>query len=178
MMESMWRRLSCLTALVDAAPNKTLGRTALMKLLFLLTTIKDVPLGYRFRMYNYGPFDSEVLSDIDYAARLDALSVDMVRYVSGYEYYIRPGPAADEIIDRDKPFVDMHRKDIEWIIGNFASSSAGRLEMLSTIVYVKHKLEVSSTDDLIRVVNEIKPRFSEEMIRVDVDEFRKVGVLV
>ena len=50
--------------------------------------------------------------------------------------------------------------------------------MLSTIVYVSHKLEVSTTDDLIRVVNEIKPRFSEEMIRVDVDEFRKVGVLV
>ena len=74
-----------------------------MKLLFLLTTIKDVPLGYRFRMYNYGPFDSEVLSDIDYAARLDALSVDMERYVNGYEYYIRPGPAADEVIDRDKP---------------------------------------------------------------------------
>ena len=178
MMESMWRRLSCLTALVDGAPNQTLGRTALMKLLFLLTTVKDVPLGYRFRMYNYGPFDSEVLSDIDYAARLDALSVDMVRYVNGYEYYIRPGRAVDEIIDRDKPFVDMHRQDIDWIIANFASSSAGRLEMLSTIVYVNHKLEVSSTDDLIRVVNEIKPRFSEEVTRVDVDKFRRVGVLV
>ena len=46
MTESMWRRLSCLTALVDAASDQTLGRTALMKLLFLLTTIKDVPLGY------------------------------------------------------------------------------------------------------------------------------------
>ena len=88
MMERMWRRLAFLTALIDAAPNQTLGRTALMKLLFLLTTIKSVPLGYRFRMYNYGPFDSEVLSDIDYAARLEALSVDMVRYKNGYAYNI------------------------------------------------------------------------------------------
>ena len=50
--------------------------------------------------------------------------------------------------------------------------------MLSTIVYVNHKLEVSSTDDLIRVVKEVKPPFSKEAIRLDVDEFRKVGVLV
>ena len=177
MMESMWRRLAFLTALVNAAPNQTLGRTVLMKLLFLLTTIEDVPLGYRFRMYNYGPFDSEVLSDVDYAARLDALSVDMVRYVNGYAYNIRSGPAADNIIDRDKQFVDRHWKKMQWIIDNFASSSAGRLEMLSTIVYVNHKLEVSSTDELIRVVKEIKPRFSEDAIRVDVDEFRKVGVV-
>ena len=34
MMESVWRRLAFLTALVDAAPNQTLRRTALMKPLF------------------------------------------------------------------------------------------------------------------------------------------------
>ena len=34
MMESVWRRLAFLTALVDAAPNQTLRRTALMKLMF------------------------------------------------------------------------------------------------------------------------------------------------
>ena len=44
--------------------------------------------------------------------------------------------------------------------------SMGALEMLSTFVYVNHKLEVSSTGDLIRVVKEIKPRFSEETTRV------------
>ena len=178
MIESMWRRLAIMAALVSAAPDQTLGRTALMKLLFLLTTISDVPLGYHFRMYTYGPFDSEVLSDVDYAARLDALSVDMERYTNGYAYLIRPGEAIDGIMYRDKPFVEKHRSEIQWIIDNFASSSAGRLEMLSTIIYVNHKLEVSSNDDLTRAVKEMKPRFSEEAIQANVDELRGMGVLV
>ena len=178
MTESMWRRLAIVAALVSAAPDQTLGRTALMKLLFLLTTIRDVPLGYRFRMYTYGPFDSEVLSDVDYAARLDALSVDMERYVGGYAYLIRPGNAIERIIHRDKPFVEKYRTEIQWTIDNFATSSAGRLEALSTIIYVNRKLEVSRNEDLTRVVKEMKPRFSEDTIQANVDELRGMGVLV
>ena len=40
-----------LTSLVKSAPNKP-GRTALMKFAYLLQTIRGVPLGYRFRLYN------------------------------------------------------------------------------------------------------------------------------
>ena len=178
MIDSMWRRLAILTALVSAAPDQTLGRTALMKLLFLLTTIGDVPLGYRFRMYTYGPFDSEVLSDIDYAARLDALSVEMERHVNGYVYLIRPGREIDGIMSRGKQFLDRYEHEIRWTIENFATSSAGRLEMLSTIIYVNNKLDVSSNDDLARVVREMKPRFSEDMIRASVDDLQRLGVLV
>ena len=178
MIESMWRRLAIVATLVSAAPDQTLGRTALMKLLFLLTTIKDVPLGYRFRMYTYGPFDSEVLSDVDYAARLDALSVEMERHVNGYAYLIRPGEAIDGIMYRAKEFLDRYGNEIQWTIDNFVTSSAGRLEMLSTIIYVNNKLEVSSNDDLARVVKEMKPRFSEETIRASVGELQEMGVLV
>ena len=129
-------------------------------------------------MYTYGPFDSEVLSDVDYAARLDALSVEMERHVNGYAYLIRPGKAIDGIMYREKQFLDRYGREIQWTIDNFAASSAGPLEMLSTIIYVNSKLEVSSNDDLSRVVKEMKPRFSEETIRASVDELQEMGVLV
>ena len=51
-------------------------------------------------MYTYRPFDSEVLSDVDYAAPFDALSVEIERYPNGYRYVIQPGSAAQDIMER------------------------------------------------------------------------------
>lgn len=48
-------RRAVLTALVKRAP-KSPGRTALMKFAYLLQAVRNVPLGYRFRLYNYGPY--------------------------------------------------------------------------------------------------------------------------
>ena len=46
-------RTAVLTALVTRAP-KSPGRTALMKFAYLLQMVRGVPLGYRFRLRNYG----------------------------------------------------------------------------------------------------------------------------
>ena len=177
MKDTMWNKLGLLTALVRQAPAQTLGRTALMKLLFLLTAVRDVPLGYRFQMYTYGPFDSEVLSDVDYAARLDALSVEIERYTNGYGYIIQPGQAADTIMDRARPFLDAHQSDINWVVGSFASLSAVDLELLSTIVYVDREHRVSTLDDVISTVHEIKPRFDRTTIRQQAERLQEVGIV-
>jgi uncharacterized protein YwgA len=58
-----WLRLGILSELVARSNNK-LGRTALMKLAFLLQTVRGVPLGYHFRLYTYGPYDGDVLDDL------------------------------------------------------------------------------------------------------------------
>ena len=55
-------RMCILTTLVKRAP-KPPGRTALMKFAYLLQTIRGIPLGYRFRLYNYGLYDEQVLTD-------------------------------------------------------------------------------------------------------------------
>lgn len=177
MNDTVWHTLALLTALVQKAPQPTLGRTALMKLLFLLTAVRDVPVGYRFRMYTYGPFDAEVLSDVDYAARLDALSVEIERYPNGYGYLIGLGPQAQAIMDRGRPFLDEHRGDIDWVSRNFASRSAVDLELLSTIVYVNREHGVSSLDEIVDIVNDIKPRFSKESIRQEAERLQKTGAV-
>ncbi len=177
MNDTIWHTPALLAALVQGAPQRTLGRTALMKLLFLLTAVRDVPVGYRFRMYTYGPFDAEVLSDVDYAARLDVLSIEAERYPNGYGYLIRLGPEAQTIMDRARPFLDEHRRDIDWVTGNFASLSAVDLELLSTIVYVNRKHRVSSLDEIVDIVKDIKPRFSKESIRQETKRLQETDVV-
>ena len=176
MNEKMRCRQALLAALVNQAPDQRLGRTALMKLLFLLTTVRDVLVGYRFRMYTYGPFDSEVLSDVDYAARLEALAVEIERYPNGYGYVIRPGRAADRIMSIGREFLDKHRDDIDWVIRYFAPRKAVDLELLSTIVYVDREHGMRSIEEVARVVNEIKPRFAVSEIEEEAKRLQEADV--
>ena len=46
MTKAMRRRIAILIDLVERAPDQTLGRTAIVKLLYLLTTVRNVALGY------------------------------------------------------------------------------------------------------------------------------------
>ena len=54
-------RTAILARMVKVAPGQTLGRTQVMKLFYFLQELKGVWLGYDFRLFTYGPFDSEVL---------------------------------------------------------------------------------------------------------------------
>ena len=61
-------------------PNQRLGRTQVMKLLYFLQELKGIPLGYDFRLFNYGPFDSEVLSDLSLACSSNAIVEETVLF--------------------------------------------------------------------------------------------------
>jgi hypothetical protein len=81
-----WRlRIGVLTDLVARSPSR-LGRTALMKLAYLLQTVKGAPLGYNFRLYTYGPFDGDVLNDIRQAESMHAIVSTMIPFDGGGGY--------------------------------------------------------------------------------------------
>ena len=69
--EQLWFRLDLLCTLIDQAPGR-LGRTAIMKLAYLLQTVKCLPLGYDFRLHTYGSFESDVLNDLGSAESWDS----------------------------------------------------------------------------------------------------------
>ena len=70
-------RIATLVAIAERRPG--LGRTALMKICYLLQTLGDVPLGYHFTLYSYGPFDSDVLADLASAEVLGGVSSRVVQ---------------------------------------------------------------------------------------------------
>jgi uncharacterized protein len=154
-------RLAVIAALVDAAPG-ILGRTALMKLTYALQTVFNVPLGYDFKIYTYGPFDAQVLEDLAYAERLGAIDCSAVHYADGYRYILRPGAKIQEVEQLGAPELDGHRKTIVRVVQQFGSRTAGDLEMIGTIIFVdrayRKKGETVPLRQLAERVRSIKPR--------------------
>src|ERR1700723_3361381 len=77
-------RTSIIGGIARGKQGGQLGKTAVMKLLHLLQDGLGVPLGYRFTLYNYGPYDSEVMSDIEYAESLKRVTVNYEGPDHGY----------------------------------------------------------------------------------------------
>jgi uncharacterized protein YwgA len=174
-------RLAVITELASRAPEGYLGRTALMKFCYLLQTVRGVPLGYRFTLYSYGPFDSNVLSDLSTAESLRAVRSSLTLYPGGYGYQISKGESGDTFLRDGAQFLEKHREDIDWVLEQFGCQGSADLELESTIVYVDReaarKAERLSADQLTQRVRDVKPHFKEDYIREKVTALREQGLL-
>jgi uncharacterized protein YwgA len=154
--------------LVCKAPGETIGRTALMKMMYFLQELHGAPLGYDFRLYTYGPFDSEVLSDLGTATSLNTVNERTVIHSRGYGYEITPGtsaqPLSAELERRNRDLA----KQVDSVVAEFGDFSAGELELRSTILYVDRELSQSGTKttakDIAERVRQIKPHFDDATI--------------
>jgi hypothetical protein len=178
-----WFRMALLCTLVGQAPAR-LGRTALMKLAYLLQTVKGVPLGYDFRLYTYGPFDSDVLYDLGAAESLGAMKSEMITFPSGsgYGYEFSAGANADFILQKAPAALRGHETAIRWALEEFGSKSAAELELLTTIVYADREAaqrqEQLTVSQLARVVGEVKPHFPEQFITKKIGELTQKHLLL
>ncbi len=167
-------RMGILTTLVKRAP-KPPGRTALMKFAYLLQTIRGIPLGYRFRLYNYGPYDEQVLADARSAESNGWLTSQLVTYQSGYGYEFE---ASEDFHGDEISLSDVSQdceEGIDWVIEQFGDESASRLELISTLVFALcDKDRRRENEELIARVHEIKPHFSIEEIDKTADEISAV----
>jgi hypothetical protein len=178
-----WVRLGLLSELVGQAPGK-LGRTALMKLAYLLQAVKEVPLGYDFRLYTYGPFDSDVLNDLGLAESFGVVQSQMVQFPSGsgYGYEFSIGPRREMVQKRAGREVARYQPVIRWALEEFGRHSAADLELITTIVYADREAagrkERLSFQELGRKVKEVKPRFTDQYIAAKIEEMAKKGLLL
>jgi hypothetical protein len=174
-------RLAVITELASRTPGGYIGRTALMKFCYLLQTVRGVPLGYRFTLYSYGPFDSSVLSDLSTAETLGAVQSKLTFYPGGYGYQISKGESGDSALRDGASFLEKYRQDIDWVLEQFGSHGSADLELESTIVYVDReavrKGERLSADQLAQLVRDVKPHFVESYISEKVSALREQGLL-
>lgn len=175
-------RLALLPVLAEQAPAGHIGRTALMKYMYFLQTVRGMPLGYNFSMYSYGPFDSDVLADLSSGEVLNVVNVTPVAFTGGYGYRITPGSRAEFAKGNAGRFLMDHKADIAWLFSIFGELNSAELELTSTIVYVDRefakKRELVSIAQIAARVNGIKQHFTREQIRGFVEELLKQGVLI
>jgi hypothetical protein len=176
----LFHRIGLISELIQSAPSG-FGRTALMKCLYLLQTVRGVPLGYHFRLYTYGPFDPDVLSDLSLAERLEAVKSELIRFSGGHRYQLGRGPTARQMGERVRDFIGRYRGDIDWVMERFGGRTAVELEMISTIVFaarsVVSKGDEISIGELARKVREVKPRLVLENIEEEALKLRNQGLI-
>jgi len=152
-----------------------------MKLAFLLQTIKSVLLGYNFRLYTYGPFDSDVLIDLGQAESLKAVESSIIPNSSGYGYEFAAGSESGAIKAMAGAELTKHHDAITWALREFGKKSAADLKLLSTIIYADREASQNRQsillDELCRQVREIKPKFSEESVLKQISYLAEKGLL-
>jgi hypothetical protein len=175
-------RLGLVPVLAEHAPAGHIGRTALMKYLYFLQTVRGIPLGYSFSMYSYGPFDSEVLADLSLAESLNFVEISQVQFAGGYGYRIKPGVRAESAEGNAAQFLAEHGGDIDWLFSIFGKFNSAELELTSTIVYVDREFadrkKDGSISDVTSRVHDIKAHFTVEQIQGFVDALLNHHVLI
>ncbi len=166
-------RVAIIQALAERWPAGQFGRTKLIKCIYFLQAVRRVPLGYNFRLYSYGPYDSAVLNDLDYAKALGHVDVTTVHHSGSFGYDIKTTKqTADE-----NPFVQKHLNDVNWVIGEFGRLTPAQLELAATAVYADRESPQQRIDTLVEQVHRVKPHFSTEQVSDQVSFLRTKGLL-
>jgi uncharacterized protein len=173
-IESPYPRFLLIARLAELCQQRgrSLGRTALQKYVYLLQALYQLDLGYEFQLYTYGPFCSELLSDLDFAETAQIINV--AHATSGYGgYEIRPSAKFDEGKNKSGSFLETHDTKITELFSKFGDFTAKELELRATIVFCDRdnisSRRQSSRSDFISAVHEIKPGFTNREIEVATD---------
>jgi hypothetical protein len=143
--------------ILDKKPN--LGKTAIMKIIFMLQQVKKMNLKYDFEIYTYGPYSSEVTEDVESLIQNQLVDSSMYLYNNyvGYRLSISEnGRSALSVLD------ESDENKINEILYFVEGKTAKDLELYSTIIYVNNLYVKNSwvEQDVISNVHEIKPHFS------------------
>jgi hypothetical protein len=97
----------------------------MMKFMYILQCVCGVPLGYRFRLYNYGPYDDRVLTDLRVAVSEKRLQSRLISFANGsgaYEFLPEDAGGLTAI----GPSSQAHdfESQIDWVLTHFGRESA------------------------------------------------------
>ena len=174
MSDQLLMRTGLLLEITERKKNKgRLGKTSVMKLLYLLQEGYGIDLGYSFSLYTYGPYDSAVMGDIDYASNIGVLDV---KYQGDRGYEIKSGEDADQIKDYQNEFKKKHSDSLEALFNHFGQCNAKELELRSTLVLIANDNPKITNEKLIEVLKKVKPRFSDDEIGQAIDDLRQSGI--
>ena len=172
------KRLAILSSFSQGLKEGGIGKTAMMKFIYLLQEVYGVSLQYDFEIYTYGPYSSEVMGDIDFASHNEIISLEVYQYPSGRGYLLKPAKEAKKAVQTEHAFIEKNKESIDAIITHFGKRTAKDLELITTIIYLyKQCLKNSwstSISDLSSDVQEIKPHFGIDEIK---EEYRALESL-
>ena len=142
-----------------------LGKTALMKIVYMLQQVEHVELKYDFEMYTYGPYSSEVLESIEELEEKGLLRSEMYPYGNYVGYQLNISEKGEEAL---RSLDAATEQSVDDILAFSDGKSARDLELLATIIFISglyHRNKLGSgQDEVVKKVREIKPHFDKAAV--------------
>ena len=162
--------LGIIAYIVTKKPN--IGRTAMMKLIYIMQDVFNIKLGYNYEIYTYGPYSTEVLDDLDLAEDKKVLTSAKTQY----GYHFNCAENTDVAIKSVQEFIQSNQENIDKVIECFADRTAKELELSATIIYVYKSLEASKKT-VIAKVHDIKPHFDLSTIEEEYARLESINII-
>ncbi len=171
-----WEKYGIIAYLAKAMDghDAQFGKTSLQKIIYILQEVYQVNVGYKFILYNYGPYSADLATDLEYIAALNGVDVSWVN-TGGYR--IKPDSDVDTFIEKSKDFLDKHKNDIDKAIETFGNLSAKELELRATIIYFVNDCGIREDSEVTDKIHQLKPYFKEDKIRSTIEELKSLGVI-
>jgi uncharacterized protein YwgA len=157
----------------ERVPQTRIDRLTFQKMIYIIQEIYGVPLGYEFKLYNYGPHSPDVDGDVEYAEYLKGIKEEFVGRVDGYDKYtLDPGEEAQEVRQKAITFIESdYGRKIEEAVNRFRDYSLKELDIITTVhmVYGQMKEEARKRENLFQETKAIKPKADNEMVKKMID---------
>lgn len=148
------------------------GKIQLQKLAYFLQESYGIPLGYTFRMHHYGPYSRELDDDL-LKLRLMGF-IDMQAAISGYGFHVT------KLCDAEPGWAKAlarYESQLSDAIAKLGDLPASLLEIQATIHYVSQLVEGASSDEVVKIVHSLKPKFLPEHIATALEQLRNLSLL-
>lgn len=135
------------------------GETHLQKAVYFLQTLLRVPTDFDFILYKYGPFSSDLRTELA-SMRADGF-LELVSQPQPYGPSLRVTPVAEnQLIKRWPKTLKRHKAAIDFVAAKLGTLGVGNLERLATALWVLREMPDKSKEAQAERLHEIKPHVS------------------
>lgn len=177
----MNQRLMRLAALAHIAElgrgdGRHVGHTLIQKAIYLVQSGRKVDLGYRYKIYHYGPYCEDVWADLTYLEDVQAVTIEAKP--SGFGYNICPGPRIAEV--RHYANDDVCR-EVDGMVRLLGRRPVRELECVATTHFVYRELAQKHNNvpqaDVVEGVIALKPHLTANEIGSALSDLRENALL-
>jgi uncharacterized protein YwgA len=137
------------------------GETHIQKSAYFLQELLNVPLGFEFILYKYGPFSFDLGDEL---ISMQADDIVRMELRPPYGPSVQPGPMAEQLKNLYPKTLRNYEKEVLFVANELGEYKVGELESIATALYVTHHGSIKK-DDLQKkasYIREIKPHISQE----------------
>jgi uncharacterized protein YwgA len=137
-------------------PSAQVGKTVIQKLFYLLS--RQGVGNFDYSLYHYGPYSSQVSSELNFAENIGALSAN---WVPDRGYFISPVSSRQSLL---RYLEEKEKTAIDEVVRKYGNYNAGDLSVITTALFLKENFGINNQSSLIDAVASLKPQYHRDYI--------------